>query len=409
MKRVCILTQSHLCRNPRVVKEASALNEAGYDVTIITTFALRKLLDEDKTLINTSEIKFIGAINLIPGQASKLSILKNRIVKRIAEELVARFGIETISALGYGYRRNLRIAKAEKADLYICHEEISTALGCKLIKAGFKVAFDFEDWYSHAFSGESDKRRPSKLMAKYERFALKNGLLTYTTSASLSKALAEFAGAKPPNVLNNVFPLSERKNDYHQYKDRTDLDATTIHWYSQTIGPDRGLEIVAKALAMVSKPIELHLRGSITGNYKAEFGAIFPFDKGHKLFFHDLVPHVELISRIKEHDIGLAAELYDPINRKLTIINKIMQYLLAGIAVIASDTEGQKEVARQAPLAVFLYGHDSPEQLAQQITTLASDPEKLRLAKETALRISESYYCWDVQKVWLLSWIKQII
>jgi glycosyltransferase involved in cell wall biosynthesis len=392
-----------------VVKETNALNEAGYDVTIMTTFALNTLLEEDRTLINLKEIKYIGVINLIPGQASKWSILKNRIVKRLAEELTARFNIQSKSALGYGFSHSLRAAKAEKADLYICHEEVSTVLGCKLIDAGFKVAFDIEDWYSHAFSGESGKRRPDKLMAKYEKYALKKGLLCYTTSESLAGGLAEFAGTKQPRVINNVFPLAERNFTGPQVKDKANLQAITIHWYSQTIGPDRGLEIVAAALELVPIPVELHLRGSLSGNYKAEFESVFPFNKGHKLFFHELVPHMELITRIKEHDIGLASELHVPINRKLTITNKIMQYLLAGIAVIASDTEGQKEVAKRAPAAVFLYEHNSPEQLARQITLLASDPEKLRLAKENAARISEEYFCWDVQKYWLLNWIKTII
>ncbi len=408
-KRICILTQSHLCRNPRVVKEANALNEAGYDVTILTTFALDKLLKEDKTLINTREINYKGIINLIPGQASGWSILKHRLVKRLAEELAGRFNIETISAAGYGYCKNLRGAKAENADLYICHEEISTIMGCKLIEAGYKVAFDFEDWYSHAFSGESGKRRPSKLFEKYEKYALKHGLLCYTTSHSLSSALAEFAGSEKPRVLNNVFPLAERNQNDHLNKDKGGSTVFSIHWYSQTIGPDRGLEIVAKALALVPNPVELHLRGLLTGNYKAEFEGVFPYNKGHKLIFHDLVPHLELTSRIMEHNVGLASELYEPVNRNLTIVNKIMQYLLAGIAVIASDTDGQKEVAGKAPESVFLYSQNNPEQLAKQISLLVSDHEKLEFARKTALRISEEYFCWDVQKSWLLGWIKNII
>ena len=35
-KRISILTASHLCRNPRVVKEATALGAAGYDVTVLS-------------------------------------------------------------------------------------------------------------------------------------------------------------------------------------------------------------------------------------------------------------------------------------------------------------------------------------------------------------------------------------
>ena len=35
-KKILILTSAHLCRNPRVVKEATTLGAAGYDVTVMS-------------------------------------------------------------------------------------------------------------------------------------------------------------------------------------------------------------------------------------------------------------------------------------------------------------------------------------------------------------------------------------
>ncbi|OQX82493.1 MAG: hypothetical protein B6D64_00135, partial [Bacteroidetes bacterium 4484_276] len=148
-KKICILTQSHLCRNPRVVKEANTLANAGFDVTILTTFTFADLLEEDKKLIDTNKIKFKGIINMIPGQASSWYRLKNRLERRIAGELIGRFNWENVQALGYDYSTNLKAAINQNADLYTCHQEVSTVIGCKLIKRGFKVAFDFEDWYSN--------------------------------------------------------------------------------------------------------------------------------------------------------------------------------------------------------------------------------------------------------------------
>jgi len=58
---------------------------------------------------------------------------------------------------------------------------------------------------------------------------------------------------------------------------------------------------------------------------------------------------------IAEHDIGFAGETPSIRSRDLTATNKILQYLLAGLAVVASDTAGQRECAGQASDAVFLY------------------------------------------------------
>ena len=246
MKSICILTQSHLCRNPRVVKEANTLAAAGFQVTILTTFTFADLLEEDLKLIDTSKIKLKGIINMIPGQASKWYRLKQRLVRRIAGEAIGRFGWENILTLGYDYRKNLKAAIRENADLYTCHQEMSTVIGCKLIKRGFKVAFDFEDWYSHDLLPEANKTRPIKLLEKYEKFALKNSVLNYTTSESMAAGFAAFADVKPPKVLHNVFPLAERDLLDGKFKDRTDLSRPSMHWYSQTIGPGRGLEFLVK-------------------------------------------------------------------------------------------------------------------------------------------------------------------
>lgn len=404
---ICILTQSHLCRNPRVVKEANSLAKAGYKVSILTTFAFENLLEEDKTLIDTSKINYKGVVNLIPGGNSKWNIFKAKMVKRIAAEMVRIFKIQTPFALGYDFLKNYRAAKKANADLYICHQEASTVIGYKLLKKGKKVAFDFEDWYSHDLLPSANKYRPLQLLEKVENYALKNASLVYSTSQSMATAMAKVAGSKIPKVLNNVFPLVERETIDNFQKDREDLKKASIHWYSQTIGPGRGLEFLTAALNKVETPVELHLRGNYSNDYKNELLQIFPSEKGHKLFFHNLVTHHELISRIAEHDIGLALEENKPDSRNLTITNKILQYLLAGIAVIASDTEGQKEVGQYANKAISTFRNKNIDELSFKITTLVSNKAALKEAKDQALKVAKEYYSWEKQESLLLKWIKE--
>jgi hypothetical protein len=409
MKSICILTQSHLCRNPRVVKEANALAAARFEVTILTTFTRADLLEEDLNLIDTSQIKLKGIINMIPGQASSLYRLKQRLFRKFAGDAVGILGWENIFTLGYSYGANLKAAIRENADLYTCHQEMSTVIGCKLIKRGFKVAFDFEDWYSHDLLPEANKNRPIKLLERYEKFALLNSVLNYTTSKSMASGLAAFAGVEPPKVLHNVFPLAERDLLDGKHKDRSDFSRPSMHWYSQTIGPGRGLEFLVRALEQVTMPVQLHMRGNCSEEFKNEITSIFPFEKGHMLFFHRLVPHTELLSRISEHDIGLAMEENRPDSRNLTITNKILQYLLAGIAVIASDTAGQKEVAAMAPNAVFLFRNYDLDDLARKINSLIAENATLKNAKKAALSIANNKFCWEHEERLLINWINEVI
>lgn len=408
-KKICILTQSHLCRNPRVVKEANTLSKAGFEVSILTTFTYPGLLEEDLKLIDNKRIAYKGVINMIPGQASDWYRLKERLKRRVAGEFISRFGIENKYALGYDYHANLRAAVAERADMYTCHQEMSTVIGVRLLKKGFNVAFDFEDWYSHDLLPEANKSRPIKLLEKNEKFALNNASLTYTTSESLASALAVFAGSERPKVLHNVFPWAERSYMDGLFKDRSDTDRPSIHWYSQTIGPGRGLEFLVESLAEIETPLDLHLRGNLFGSFKDELINLFPAEKGHRLYFHPLVPHLELLSRIAEHDIGLAIEEYVPDSRNLTITNKILQYLLAGIAVVATDTSGQKEVASLAGNAVFLFTNKDKKSFVTTINQLLKDKLTLVEAKKDALRLAEEMFCWERQEQNLVDWVTKVI
>jgi glycosyltransferase involved in cell wall biosynthesis len=316
--------------------------------------------------------------------------------------------LENVHALGYDFNKNLRAAIREKADLYTCHQEASTVIGCKLIQKGFKVAFDFEDWYSHDLLPEANSTRPIRLLEKSERFALQHAALSYTTSESLSAALAVFAKCNLPKVLHNVFPLSERDLMDGKFLDRQSFDLPSIHWYSQTIGPGRGLEFLVETLSALDKPIQLHLRGNVYGDFKETLTQLFPFNKGHQLHFHKLVPHFELLSRIAEHDIGLAVEEYVPDSRNLTITNKILQYLLAGIVVVATDTAGQKEVASLSP-AVFLFRNKDKSSLIETLNKLLCDLDKLQINKDLALKSAQEVFCWEKQEAQLIKWVSEII
>lgn len=408
MKNICIITHSHLCRNPRVVKEAGSLSRAGYHVTILSTWTDEKLLSEDITLIDTKKINYIAGENLIPGQSSCFGRIYSRIKRRLATEMIGRFGLENIHSLGYSYGKNFRKALALKSDLYICHQELPTIIGCHLISKGCTVAFDFEDWYSHDLLPEARKSRPLRLLEKYEKFALKNGALAYTTSEALAGSLAGFASAGKPGVLYNAFPLSERNSMDGKRKDRQDQGKVSFHWFSQTLGPGRGIEELSEAMNKLDHPYELHFRGNCSHDYKELILSLFKTGNDRQVFIHPLVSHRELLSRIGEHDIGLALEKNEPESRDLTITNKILQYLQAGLAVVASDTSGQLEVASKANDSVFIFLNRDRDDLATKLDSLILDKKKLEQSKSAALAVTRKIFCWEEEEKKLLAWINNI-
>ena len=408
MKNICIITHSHLCRNPRVVKEANSLSRAGYNVTILTTWTDKDLLSEDLTLIDPKKIRYIAAENIIPGQSSSWSRFYSRLKRRLATETIRRFNLENIHALGYSFNKNLRKARSLNSDLYICHQELPTIIGCKLIKEGFTVAFDFEDWYSHDLLPEARKSRPIKLLEKYEKYALNHCALSYTTSEALAASLAHFASSKKPGVLYNAFPFSERNSLDGKMKDRIDPGRISFHWFSQTLGPGRGIEELSEAMNNLDQPYELHLRGNCSNDYKAQVLSIFKTRDNQQVVIHPLVSHHELLSRIGEHDIGLALEKNEPESRDLTITNKILQYLQAGLAVLASNTAGQTEVAEKAKSCVYTFSNNEPGDLTAKLRILLQDNDSIKNAKSSAVEVTQRLFSWEEEEKKLVEWIKSL-
>ena len=128
------------------------------------------------------------------------------------------------------------------------------------------------------------------------------------------------------------------------------------------------------------------------------------------------VPHPEKMVRemarvLKPggHDIGFAGETPLIRNKDLTVSNKILYYLLAGLAVVASDTAGQREVAVQAPGGVFLYPSGDAPALAARLNALLGSADALSQAKSAALDAAEGTFCWERQEKALLESINRVL
>src|SRR5262249_48951859 len=155
---------------------------------------------------------------------------------------------------------------------------------------------------------------------------------------------------------------------------------------SQTLGRDRGLDDLFGALQLLKGRFEIHLRGKTDADFEKWLEARVPHDWRKQLFIHPLVSNDELLSRISEHDIGFAGEMKHCRSREYTVTNKILHYLLGGLAVVASDTVGQKEVAAKATGAVQIYTSGDPKSLATILNALLSSSERIRECKATALK-----------------------
>jgi glycosyltransferase involved in cell wall biosynthesis len=353
------------------------------------------LVERDRLLMVNKKWRFAPIIDFQPTQ--RFNNWAVRLQGRLAREKYLRFGIFSPELLGYGVKAMLKAARQANADLTIVHSEAGLWVGNQLLDEGFRVGVDFEDWFSEDLLPEDRHIRPIAQLKRLESRLAQECTYCLTTSHALAQGLAKAYHAPQPAVIYNAFPRSERSQIDHQKRDHQNLNLPSVHWFSQTIGPGRGLETLFQSLSYINIPLEIHLRGNYPESSRQWLESLVPPGWCDRLFIHPTVPNSELLSRIAEHDIGLALECNEIPSRNLTVTNKLFQYLQAGLAVIATDTDGQREILSQYPALGRLVSNDNPIALAQAINELLCEPDKLNAAKVASLEAFKEKFSWEQQ------------
>lgn len=396
LMKVVIVSGIQVTNNPRVVKEATALSEAGFDVVVIGAVLDEESIPKIQRILDTVGWRHLPVVDLSSQKASqKLRFLIARVRWKFWCSTRRLFNLEFPGQLGYFPGRLYRLARGQDADLYIVHLEQALWVGQKLIQDGCRVAADFEDWYSEDCLPADNVERPVRLIRRYERFLLQRCAYSTTTSKALAETLAATYHCAKPTVVYNSFPTEDRVTIDRQVKDRRNVDIPSITWFSQTIGPGRGLEQLIAALKEISLPFELHIRGTARPGYREALIEDLSASKKQNLYFHEQVPQQELLSRLSEHDIGYCGESSYPLSRDLTITNKLLEYLRAGLAVVASNTTGQLEVAQVVPDGVRVFTLSDPSSLVSVLSESLADPSLLDRAKEASRCGLERYFDWS--------------
>jgi len=397
-RSILILTSAHLCRNPRVVKEATTLGRAGYDVTVMSISVQPRFERMDLELMRGLPFKRVVLDYAADTKLGRVADFCQRGATWAARQLCSRLGVESAQTLGPASAL-LAFARSFPADLTIVHTEIPIWAAQHLIRDGRKVAVDVEDWYSEDLLYADRLSRPIRLLREAEEFVLRHAVYSSATAQSMADALVGAYQCPPPVVIRNSFPLQPRS--------RVDTPAAQhapkFIWFSQTIGPGRGLELFFAAWARTTKPSQVFLLGDERRGYREKLLARLPPKRRADLHFIPLVTPAELPGRLAEFDIGLALEPRWPLNRNITITNKILQYMNAGLAVIATDTAGQKEVMAAAPEAGVLISAHETHGNAGQLDQLIGDARRLRATQEASRAAAAREFCWEQETPRLLA------
>ena len=242
--RVTIVSGLQVIDNPRVVKEADAFAEMGWDVEVLGAIfdeaskAKIVALHTGRRWRHTAVVDLTNA-HILP----KSAIFLRRGGARASRILKRRLGYDHPLQLSFLTGALAKHALARHANLFSLHTEAALWAGRLLVKHNRPIRIDIEDWYSEDGLPADRASRPIALMKDCERLLLNRAVHATATSSSMAHALADEYGCPEPEVVHNSFPSDERARLDGRTLDRRSLSRPSIIWFSQTIGPGRGTSI----------------------------------------------------------------------------------------------------------------------------------------------------------------------
>lgn len=380
-----------------MVKAADALHEAGYRVRVVYASHIPSHFAMDELLLSTRAWK------AQPVRYDRASRPVRRAFAATRQRVVARaahFIGETRAPLSWVARGHamafdelVAAAASESADLYYGGTGLglaATAFAAREQRAPY--ALDLEDFHSAEQDDSPHARISHAQVDRIERELMPGAAFLTTGSSAMADAYEELRGIRP-TPINNVFPLRAEPPDLSSSAG----SGLKLYWFSQSVGPGRGLEDAIRAAGIAGSAMELHLRGTPIAGYieslqKLASGAA----PALRVVHHPAAPPDPIdLCRAGHYDVGLALEQTHVLNRRICVTNKSFTYLASGLAVAFTDTPGQHDLALDLGEGAHLYEPGDVAGLASGLARWANDPARLRAAKAASWEAAKRRWHWE--------------
>jgi glycosyltransferase involved in cell wall biosynthesis len=406
-RRICIVTPGALGSNPRVVKEAQALQAAGNDVTVISTRTLADVDRRDEAVLAAAAWSACRLDFRSRGNAWRL----RRALQTSYQLGFAMTGCGGIAehAVSPFTSPLARAAKSLPADLYIAHYPAALpAAAAAARRHGALCAFDAEDFHLGDLPDTPAYEPQRRLTWAIERRYLPSCAYVTAASPGIADAYVDAYGIARPTVVLNVFPRAQASSS--PTPKGTAEPGPSVYWFSQTIGPDRGLECAVRAIGRARSRPHLYLRGSPASGFLERLYTIAA-EVGASARLHILAPAApsEMERLAASYDVGFVGETGCTASRRVSLTNKLFTYLLAGLPAVMSDIPAHRAFAPEAGDAAWLYTTDDADSLARTFDSLFGHPERLAAARVAAFRLGQTRFNWDIEKATFLEKVGAVL
>lgn len=385
--RVCCVSKSVAADEPRLLRNAEALRDAGHDVIVIGFAGGRSASPSvQSTLVDPGTRASVLAKGL---QAGRL----------LGVTATGRGAVRTFDR----FEDNALLAEAvveTPADLYIArHWEALPAVARAAKRHGAMYAYDSPEL---AFEQQLGNRRWRLLFRRYveevEAQYIGDAVFITAVSGRIADALQQhYRLTHLPTVLRNV-------PKYVAMPFREPGETINV-LYHGGFAPERGVEQLIDSVKEWPPNYRLQLRG---------YGAA-PFVDAlrqrsssagldNRIEFLPVVPMEEVVSTANRSDIGIHPLQGSSRQLRFALPNKLFEYVMAGLAVCVSDLPEMAAIVESYGVGELI---DQPTPAGIATTLDRMDVEAIADYKRRSL-VAARELCWDKEKYRLLELVDKI-
>lgn len=266
-----------------------------------------------------------------------------------------------------------------------------------------RLVYDGHELYGEEAdqAGLPEGRLFTWLSAKAERFFVRRSDIVLTTNLSRAEVLRRRHGRESIEVLANV---PARVHDVDPLDPGFPPNGPVL-LYQGGIYASRAFEEVVRALELLEdKAVQLVILG-FGRDSAIERIRGWARDAGVAARVHFLParPFDELVRTAASATIGIVPLRGDTLNRYLGDTNKLHEYLMAGLPVVASDLpELRRVVCEGEPRVGELFDPSDPTSIAAAVRRVL-DPDLYRARRREARRLAMDRFNWEVEERKLLA------
>lgn len=309
------------------------------------------------------------------GRTRKSSVeLSQRPYKTVRMKLLFETGAKFYAA--YNLRLFLFLV-FRKADILVAND-LDTLLAnylAKKLKRSAELVYDSHEYFTEVPELTS-RPKVQKIWLNIERFIFPKLKKCYTVNSSIAEIYHGLYG-KELKVVRNISPLWKSDNIADKKTLGIPENKPLIILQGAGINIDRGAEEAVEAMQKIDAVLMIVGDGDVVPELKKRVNQL---NLAEKVIFYGKKPYNEMMNYTTHADIGLTLDKPTNLNYKLSLPNKVFDYMHASTAVISSEIKEVANVVRTHNIGIVLKEVTS-KCIAETINSLLENKEELDLLK----------------------------